>query len=264
MNRINLYILLLFSLIFTSCIPSKDLIYLQENSKSTSNQPVESVTMKPYRLQINDILNIKIKAIDPELVDIFNVTSQTQSATGGNEMSNYFNGYSVDDHGNIRLPILGELNVLGRTLEEVTKIIESRLLNEYFNKEAGIFAVVKLAGFRYTINGEINAPGTKVLFQDRVNLMEAIANAGDITITGDRKNVKVIRRNATGNETFSIDLTDANAFNSPAFNLQPNDYVLINPVKQKTWGTGKTGIESLSTVITILSLATTTFLLLKN
>jgi polysaccharide export outer membrane protein len=264
MNRITLYILLLFSLFFTSCIPSKDLIYLQENSKNTSNQPVESVTIKPYRLQINDILNIKIKAIDPELVDIFNVTSQTQSGTGGNEMGNYFNGYSVDDHGNIRLPILGELNVLGRTLEEVTKIIESRLLNEYFNKEAGIFAVVKLAGFRYTINGEINAPGTKVLFQDRVNLMEAIANAGDITITGDRKNVKVIRRNATGNETFSVDLTDAKAFNSPAYNLQPNDYVLVNPVKQKTWGTGKTGIESLSTVITILSLATTTFLLLKN
>ena len=139
-------------------------------------------------------------------------------------MSNYFNGYSVDDHGNIRLPILGEVNVLGRTIEEVTAIIEERLLKEYFNKQAGIFAVVKLAGFRYTINGEVNTPGTKVLYQDRVNLMEAVANAGDIAITGDRKNVKVIRRNATG----------------------------------------KTGIESLSTVITLLSLATTTFLLLKN
>lgn len=264
MNRITLYILLLFSFFFTSCIPSKDLIYLQEKNKSTASQPVESVAFKPYRLQINDILNIKIKAIDAELVEIFNVTAQTQSATGGNELSNYFNGYSVDDHGNIRLPILGEVNVLGRTIEEVTAIIEERLLKEYFNKQAGIFAVVKLAGFRYTINGEVNTPGTKVLYQDRVNLMEAVANAGDIAITGDRKNVKVIRRNATGNETFSVDLTDANAFNSPAFNLQPNDYILVNPVKQKTWGTGKTGIESLSTVITLLSLATTTFLLLKN
>ena len=264
MNRITLYILLSFSFFFTSCIPSKDLIYLQEKNKSTASQPVESVAFKPYRLQINDILNIKIKAIDPELVEIFNVTAQAQSATGGNELSNYFNGYSVDDHGNIRLPILGEVNVLGRTIEEVTTIIEGRLLKEYFNKQAGVFAVVKLAGFRYTINGEVNTPGTKVLYQDRVNLMEAVANAGDITITGDRKHVKVIRRTTTGNETFSVDLTDNNAFNSPAFNLQPNDYILVNPVKQKTWGTGKTGIESLSTVITLLSLATTTFLLLKN
>ena len=74
MNRITLYIFLLFSFFFTSCIPSKDLIYLQENNKSTSSQPVESVALKPYRLQINDILNIKIKAIDPELVEIFNIS----------------------------------------------------------------------------------------------------------------------------------------------------------------------------------------------
>ncbi|WP_395632892.1 polysaccharide biosynthesis/export family protein, partial [Flavobacterium sp.] len=173
MNRLTLYILLLFSFFFTSCIPSKDLIYLQEKNKSTASQPVESVAFKPYRLQINDILNIKIKAIDPELVDIFNASAQSQSATAGNELSNYFNGYSVDDHGNIRLPILGEVNVLGRTTEEVTAIIEGRLLKEYFNKQAGVFAVVKLAGFRYTINGEVNTPGTKVLYQDRVNLMEA-------------------------------------------------------------------------------------------
>jgi polysaccharide export outer membrane protein len=94
--------------------------------------------------------------------------------------------------------------------------------------------------------------------------MEAIANSGDITVTGDRKNVKVIRRFPHGNETFSIDLTDANAVNSPCFFLQPNDYILVNPVSQKSWGTGKTGIESLTTIITLLSLATTTYLLLKN
>jgi polysaccharide export outer membrane protein len=262
MSRITLYILLFFSLFFTSCIPSKDLIYLQENNKSTANTPVEPVALKPYRLQINDILNINIKAIDSKFVEIFNANTQNQ--LGGNELISYFNGYAVDDHGNIRLPILGEINVLGRTLEEVRTIIEDRLLKEYFNKEAGIFAVVKLAGFRYTINGEVSSPGTKVLYQDRVNLLEAVANAGDITITGDRKNVKVIRRNQTGSTTYTIDLTDASAVNSVAYNLQPNDYILVNPLKQKTWGTGKTGIESLSTIITIMSLATTTFLLLRN
>ena len=94
--------------------------------------------------------------------------------------------------------------------------------------------------------------------------MEAIANAGDITVTGDRKDVKVIRTFPQGSETFSIDLTSDKAVNSPCFYLQPNDYIYVKPLKQKTWGTGKTGIESLTTIITILSLATTTFLLLKN
>jgi polysaccharide export outer membrane protein len=95
--------------------------------------------------------------------------------------------------------------------------------------------------------------------------MEAIANAGDITITGNRKAVTIIRNSPTGVQMHDLDLTDINVMNSPYFYLQPNDYIYIKPLKQKTWGTGKTGIESLGTFITVLSLATTTFFLLfKN
>lgn len=258
----KLYLLLIFSLLLTSCIPNKDLIYLQ-NKNNSSNQVVEPINNKPYRLQTNDILVINIKAIDPKLVDIFN-TNANQSVTAGGEASNYFNGYSIDDHGNIKLPILGEVNVLGFTVEDVRIKIEKMLHEQYFKTEAGIFVTVKLSGFRYTINGEVGNTGTKVLYQDKVNIMEAIANSGDIEITGDRKDVKVIRRFPQGSETFSIDLTDSNAVNSPCFYLQPNDYIYVKPLKQKTWGTGKTGIESLATIITLLSLATTTYLLLKN
>jgi polysaccharide export outer membrane protein len=260
MNKTKIYLLFLLSIIVTSCIPKKDLIYLQDK-KSNANEVVTASNQNPYRLQTNDILNINVKAIDSKLVAIFN---NTEGGATGNEQSSYFTGYSVDDHGNIRLPILGEMNVLGFTAEEVRIKIEKILLDKYFKNEAGVYVVVKLAGFKYTINGEVGSTGTKTLFQDKVNIMEAIANSGDITITGDRKNVKVIRRFPHGNETFSIDLTDANAVNSPCFFLQPNDYILVNPVSQKSWGTGKTGIESLTTIITLLSLATTTYLLLKN
>jgi polysaccharide export outer membrane protein len=262
MNKPNIFLFFLFSILLTSCVPTKDLIYLQ-NKNDGANTTVTPSVQKPYRLQTNDLLSIAIKAIDPKLVDIFNPTGgQNAAATG--EQSSYLNGYSVDDHGNIRLPILGELNVLGFTTEEVREKIEKLLFEKYFKTEAGIFVVVKLTGFRYTINGEVGNTGTITLFQDKVNIMEAIANAGDITVTGDRKDVKVIRTFPQGSETFSIDLTDDNAVNSPAFFLQPNDYIYVKPLKQKSWGTGKTGIESLTTIITILSLATTTFLLLKN
>ncbi|WP_445452573.1 polysaccharide biosynthesis/export family protein [Flavobacterium sp. 25HG05S-40] len=262
MNPPKIYLLLLFSVLLTSCIPSKDLIYLQK-SEASNNQAVEQVNVKPYRLQTNDIMIINIKAIDPKLVEIFN-SGVNQSTLAGNEMGNYFSGYSVDDHGNIRLPILGDVNVLGFTVDQVRVKIEEMLLERYFKTEAGIFVIVKLAGFRYTVNGEVAKTGTNVLYQDKVNIMEAIANSGDITVTGDRKDVKVIRRYPQGSETFSIDLTDSKATDSPVFYLQPNDYIYVKPLKQKTWGTGKTGIESLSTVITLLSLATTTFLLLRN
>ena len=261
MNKPKIYLLLLLSILVTSCIPQKDLIYLQDK-KSDATQVVTPSNQNPYRLQTNDILSITIKAIDSKLVGIFN---NTEGGAGSvSEQNSYFNGYSVDDHGNIRLPILGEMNVLGFTVEEVRIKIEKILLDQYFKDEAGVYVVVKLAGFKYTINGEVGNTGTKTLFQDKVNIMEAIANSGDITVTGDRKNIKVIRRFPHGNEMFNIDLTDANAVNSPCFYLQPNDYILVNPLKQKTWGTGKTGIESLTTIVTILSLATTTYLLLKN
>lgn len=254
--------MLIISLVFTACVPIKDIIYLQDKGKS-NNESVSKVESKPYRLQTNDILNVTIKAVDPKLVEIFSMNSSLNQQLVSQEIL-YYSGYSVDDHGNIRIPILGEINVLGFTLEEARIKIENQLLQEYLKKESGVFVTVKLAGFRYTINGEVTNTGTKVIFQDKVNIMEAIANAGDITVTGDRKDIKVIRQFPQGSETFSIDLTDKNAVNSPCYYLQPNDYIYVKPLKQKTWGTGTTGIQSLQTIITLLSLATTTYLLLKN
>ncbi len=262
MNKPNVYLFFLFSVLMTSCVPVKDLVYLQNKSEGTSAAVTPS-NQKPYRLQASDMLNVSIKAIDIKSVAIFNPVG-VQEMVGASDQGSYLNGYSVDDHGNIRVPILGEINVLGFTTEEVRVKIENLLLEKYLKNEAGVFVTVKLSGFKYTINGEVGGTGTKTLFQDKVNIMEAIANAGDISITGDRKDVKVIRSFSQGSETFSIDLTDINAVNSPCFYLQPNDYIYVKPLKQKTWGTGKTGIESLSTIITLLSLATTTFLLFRN
>jgi polysaccharide export outer membrane protein len=261
MNKSILYILLGISLFFTSCIPVKDLVYLQNKSGTETGVPISEVMLKPYRLQVNDVLSITIKADDPKLVTIFNPTNSGETAKGGS--ASYFDGFTVDDHGNIRVPVLGEINAIGFTTEELRINIEKRLLDEYFKKEANIFVTVRLAGFKYTINGEVGSVGTKFLFQDHVNIMEAIANSGDITITGNRKSVTIIRQLPTGTEMHDIDLTDIKVMQSPYYNLQPNDYIYVKPLKQKTWGTGKTGIESIGGIMTLISLITTTILILK-
>lgn len=264
MTKNSFYILLLVSALFTSCIPIKDLVYLQDKNTSGEQSTISAVESKPYRLQVNDILSINIKAIDPKLVSIFNTTENTSSTTARSEAALYFDGFTVDDHGNIRIPILGEINVIGYTVEEVRVIIEKKLLEEYFKTEANIFVTVKLAGFRYTINGEVGSTGAKTLFQEHVNIMQAIANAGDINTVGDRKSVTIIRQTPTGVLMNNIDLTDANVMKSPYYYLQPNDYIYVKPLRQKTWGTGQTGIQSIGTIITLLSLATTVYLILKN
>ncbi|WP_026727854.1 polysaccharide biosynthesis/export family protein [Flavobacterium denitrificans] len=263
MTKNSFYILLLTSILFTSCIPIKDLVYLQDKNTSTDQNTVSAVETKPYRLQVNDVLSVSLKAIDPKLVTIFNKTESTSGTTGKSEAALYFDGFTVDDHGNIRIPILGEINVIGYTLEEVRVIIEKKLLEEYFKTDANIFVTVKLAGFRYTINGEVGSTGTKTLFQEHVNIMEAVANAGDITTVGNRKAVTIIRQTPTGVQMNEIDLTDVNVMKSPYYYLQPNDYIYVKPLRQKTWGTGQTGIQSIGTIITLLSLATTVYLIIK-
>lgn len=264
MTKNSFYLLLLISVFFTSCIPIKDLVYLQDKNTSSEQNSIAVVESKPYRLQVNDVLSINIKAIDPKLVSIFNTTNTVGDQTSKSESGLYFDGFTVDDHGNIRVPILGEINVIGYTLEEVRVKIEKKLLEEYFKSEANIFVTVKLAGFRYTINGEVATTGTKTLFQDKVTILEAIANSGDITTVGNRKEVTVIRQTPTGVQMHDIDLTDVNVMKSPYYYLQPNDYIYVKPLRQKTWGTGQTGIQSIGTIITLLSLATTVYLIIKN
>jgi len=263
MKKYIFFLFISISLVFTSCIPTQDLIYLQKKDGADVENSISAVMAKPYRLQTNDVLSISIKAIDPKLVTIFNTTNQGEAGKSASGL--YFEGFTVDDHGNIRMPVLGDVNVIGFTLDEVRLKIEKQLLAEYFNKEANIFVIVKLSGFKYTINGEIGSTGTKTLFQENVTIMEAIANAGDITITGNRKAVAIIRNTPTGVQMHDLDLTDIKVMNSPYFYLQPNDFIYVKPLKQKTWGTGKTGIESFGTITTLFSVATTIFFLLfKN
>jgi polysaccharide export outer membrane protein len=257
------FFILALPLLIASCVPTKDLIYLQSNDGSSAPSTVNEIVSKPYRIQTQDILTIKIKAIDEKLVAMF---ANSSTVTGGNqsEQSSYFEGYSVDDHGEIRIPVLGSVFVLGNTLDEVRIKIEQLLLKEYFNKEANVFVSVKLAGFRYTINGEVGTPGSKVLYRDKVSIMEAIANAGDINVIGDRKQVLIMRQIPQGTEMHTIDLTDVAVIQSPYFFLQPNDYIYVKPLKQKSWGTGTTGIQSFNTIITALTLLISTYLIFKT
>lgn len=245
-----------------SCIPNKDLIYLQDYGNKPDGIVINEFDAKPYRVQVNDILSINIKALDQKLVEMFNAsTQQTQQHTA---QTIYFTGYNVNQHGNIRIPVLGEINVLGFTLEEIRTTVEKKLTDEYFTEQARIFVTVKLAGFNYTINGEIGKPGNQVLFQEKVTILEAIANAGDINLTGNRKEVQILRKQPHGFEMYSLDLTNREVVNSPNFYIQPNDYIIVKPLKQKSWGTGTTGTQTIGTIITALSLVTTTILLLRN
>jgi polysaccharide export outer membrane protein len=201
--------------------------------------------------------------LDQESVSILNPAGDENLNASSSERA-YFDGFTVDDHGNINIPSLGEINVLGYTTKEIQDIIETKLLEEQFKETANLFVTVKLAGLRYTTMGEIANPGTNTLFQDRVNIFEAVANSGEIPVTGNKKDVLIIRQYPQGQQIHHVDLTDINVMQSPYYYVQPNDIIYIKPLKQKSWGTGTTLRENLTSVITVLSVVTTTILLINR
>ncbi|SDW33638.1 polysaccharide biosynthesis/export family protein [Aequorivita viscosa] len=263
MKFIYPFLFLFVVITVSSCVSRKQLTYLQENASDTDTLAIMKKRQEPYRLQINDLLSIRVKTLDQEFVGIFNpISDANPNATGEERL--YYDGFVVNDHGNIRIPSMGEVNVLGYTVDEVREMLEDRLLKDYFKEEANVFVTVKLAGIRYTINGEIGKPGSQIIYRDQVSIMEAIANSGDITITGDRKDVVIIRQYPAGQKVHHIDLTQLEAMNSPYYYVKPNDLILINPLPQKSWGTGTTGLQSITTVATIIAALSTTLLLITR
>ncbi|MBD0823858.1 polysaccharide biosynthesis/export family protein [Aestuariibaculum marinum] len=256
---------LVMSVLCSSCITNKDVVYLQDKGGTTVSDSLQIQALsKPYRVQVNDILSIDVKALDKELVEIFNPTSSSSNNNGrGSEQSLYFTGFTVDLHGNIEFPVLGELNVLGYTVEEIEAMVKRELLAQYFKETAQIFVTVKLAGLKYTTLGEISA-GTRVIYRDRVNILEAIANAGDIRVTGDRKDVMIIRQYPQGQKIHHIDLTDINAMKSEFYYIQPNDIILVKPLKRKALGGGQTAVQNLTTIVSVFSVLVSTYFIIKS
>ena len=264
MQRRFIRYLLFLSIIFQSCIPNKKLVYLQDKDvEKTENPATISTLSKPYKVQVNDILYINIKASDPELVAIFN-TRENDGNLRTDNATLYFDGYTVDNHGNIRIPILGEINVLGYTIDDIRKTIENKLLSEYLKPTANLFVIVKLAGLNYSVIGEVVNPGQNVLFQERATILEAIANSGDITITGNREDVIIIRQYPDGKKIHHVDLTSKELLTSPYYYILPNDMIYIKPLKQKSSGTGTTGLQTFTTLLSIVSIVTSTVLLIRN
>jgi len=246
--------------IMSSCVTTKKMTYFQGEPIKKSD--IYKLNNEPYRLQINDILYIEIKAENPDLVSLF----KTSIATGNNSNAGdnlYFNGYTVDRHGNIRIPYIGDLNVLGYTEKEIREKIEIEL-RKFLKNTASVFVTVKLGGINFIVTGEVGAPGTKNLAQNQVSIIDAIANSGEITAVGDRENVTIIRKTLDGVKKYNLNLTNMNVFESENFYIQPNDIIYVAPLKQKSWGTGTTGFQTFSTVVTVLSFLASTVLLVKN
>ena len=243
----------LISLVFVmSCASKKDVYYFQD-----IDQTVVENKFNPINIQPGDILDIQIKALNPESVLIFQ--RQVNLGVGQQLYENrVIDGYIVGNDGSINIPLLGSINTKNKSPKTLASDIQEELSSFIKNPSVNI----RLLNFRVSILGEVNIPGTYRVLEERFTLPQALGLAGDLTINGDRNNVLVIR-NENGNKTnFKIDLTKSAFMQSPVYFLKQNDIVYIPPNTARVKSSGLVG--STSTLVSILSLAVSLFIVITR
>lgn len=244
-------IFLLFIIFFTfSCVSNKKIIYLQ--NKAISQDSVGNVSLYKrftYKVQINDIIQVVVRSKSPIAASFFNIVESSNGIGGISEGSNYINGYSVSDSGSINIPNIGQIKVVGLTIDAIKVLVEAKV-KEYINDA---FVIVKLSGINFSVIGVVNRPGRYIIYSNQLTIFEALANAGDLPDIANRQKVKLIRQYPDGIRTHLLDLTDKDVISSPYYFIQPNDLIYIQPLKIRSIGIGTTGFSALQGVVSVLS-----------
>ena len=233
MNALKKILLLALPLLlFASCASQKDVPYFQ-NSKEVDLS--KSQYLYDARIMPKDQLTITVSAADDQAVVPFNMTVPTPYTT--NQRSTYSQAmlqtYLVDNDGNIIFPIVGQLHVGGLTKSQAEEMILDRI-KPYMSEAVNPIVTVRMTGYQISVIGEVARPGTFNVSREKISILEALAQAGDLTIYGQRKNVQLIREDSTGRKSiYTFDLTDANIINSPYFYLQQKDVIYVTPNKVK-------------------------------
>lgn len=250
----KLFFLLIASLFIQSCATKKDILYYQDIK--TDSQ--ENISYLPTKLQVNDILFIKVAALIQESADPFNIQV---SALGNINIETYkIQGYLVSQKGTITFPILGEIDVAGKTTEEVQDLISRMLKENGYIKDPTVS--VRVINSKVTVIGEVKVPGTYSFEEQNISLNQAIGFAGDLTINGVRKDVLLIRE-INGTRTYvHLDLTSSKWFDSPYYYVKQNDIIIVNPNGPKVLQSGY--VTNVVNILGILSFGITVVLLLKK
>lgn len=233
MSLLGLGILFLFS----SCGSYKQVPYLQGSENFSLKDSASVIKLFDARIMPKDLLTITVNSSEPEAVADFNLTVQSVVNLNSRNVTSQpaLQSYLVDNDGCIDFPIFGKIKLGGLTKSEAENKIRSLLMEEHL-KEAPIVSV-RMINYKISVLGEVVRPNTFTIANEKINILEALALAGDMTIYGRRDNLKLIRETITGEpEIIELNLNAPEIVLSPYYYLQQNDilYVTPNKVKAKT------------------------------
>ena len=258
------------TLMISACSSVENIAYMQQVEKQLKDN--ESANNLSYEAKIKpkDLLSITVVSTEPEASRIYNlITPQLQSQTLSMSMGTQLYSqptlqpYLVDNEGNINFPVLGQIHVKDMTKKELEAYILEKL-KPAFTQELPI-VTIRINNFSINVLGEVNAPGSYSTINERLTIFEGLALARDMTIYGKRENVKVLREDSDGNKQYyTLNLNDKNIINSPAYFLEQNDVVYVEP-NQSRANSSKYGaaesfrISSISVLISLVTMGVTIY-----
>lgn len=265
-------------LLLGSCSTPKNITYFQgaENAEifEIASSNIQTIKLRPY-----DKLSIVVTCMDPALAQMFNMQVYSnghvqRTSPNGNSVDfrNYnvaysegISGYTVSPQGTIDFPVLGQIKVEGMTRSELAAFIKGEIMGRGLIKDPVV--TVEFLNVGISVLGEVNHPGRYDLNADAITIVEALSLAGDMSIQGQRDNIKVLRKNGDKVQTYIVDLTDPKALlASPAYYLAQGDIIYVEPNdirKRQTIANGNS-VTNISFWISIASLLTSAAILFKK
>ncbi len=272
---------LLFLLLVTSCISTKDVRYLQPSESLVINEEgLVPYNIPVYRITRNDILNLNIvttpKGDAAQFYSALNTSAEggngstmtmqggSGSGSGGN-VNFYFNGLKVDANGDINVFGIGYIHAEGRTLDDIQQEIQLRVNENFIEGKSQVR--LNTDGITYYILGDVESvgiSGEKKAHKNTLTLTEALSINGGLNRTVDRTNIVIYRKLPEGIKIARIDLTREDAMNSPYFWVQNGDEILLTTHAKNLNGFGKDPIQTLTTGVSVLTTAMSIYLILTR
>lgn len=247
------------SIALSGCIGSKSINYLNDPSLSNGSSKLFENRKFEYRLQVNDVLSIRVMGLDDATSKFFNVESQANGSMV-TDAAMYVNGYSVDKNGQVQLPTVGKIKVQGLTIGEAQELVQ-RKINEFFTNAT---VILKMVNWRLSVLGEVGRAGSYQVYNNQITILDALAMAGGPNEFADKSHVTLMRQSERGVQALYVDLSNTQVLSSEYYYLLPNDVVYVPTLKARA---GRMNLELLSVLfgaISALALVANVFILNQN
>lgn len=261
-KKFNCLILIAILCVVTSCVSNKKIAYFQDiQAIDKANLDSAAIFTEP-RIQADDILSINVFTLNPQTGVVVNQAASTPLLGGSANIAasaQQISGFLVDKNGEIEFALVGKIKVAGLTTYEARELVRNKV--SAFYKEPNV--QLRFANFKVSVLGEVNAPSTYTLPNEKVSILDALSLAGDLTIYGKRENILIIRDNNGKKEFARLNLNSSKTFNSNFYYLKQNDVIYVEPNKARVSANNAAQVQTIGLIATVISALVVAFSVFK-